>query len=114
MNKRYKQIVLGILFACWGIFLPVHGYGSQVQGIETEGSIHFTGSYQPIGTPEPPETIVDSPIENIAKPGGSLPQTNDQVHSWLFWLGVGLLLLFFIIWKRKNKKTRKRKQENTV
>ena len=78
----------------------------EVQQVETNGTIGFTGVYEPIGTPDPtpPESIVRPPIIEVAKPGGTLPQTNESVHSWLIWLG-GLLISFaFLLWKRNRKK----------
>ncbi|MDF2536392.1 MAG: hypothetical protein K0R18_2554, partial [Bacillales bacterium] len=49
----------------------------EVQQVETNGTIGFTGVYEPIGTPDPapPETIVRPPITEVAKPDGTLPQT---------------------------------------
>ncbi|MGG5325856.1 hypothetical protein IGJ83_003437 [Enterococcus pernyi] len=78
----------------------------EVQQVETNGTIGFTGVYEPIGTPDPtpPESIVRPPITEVAKPGGTLPQTNEIVNSWLIWLG-GLLISFvFLLWKRSRKK----------
>ena len=77
----------------------------EVQQVETNGTIGFTGVYEPIGTPDPTpsESIVRPPITEVAKPGGTLPQTNESVNSWLIWLG-GLLISFvFLLWKRNRK-----------
>ena len=77
----------------------------EVPQVETNGTIGFTGVYEPIGTPDPtpPESIVKPPITEVAKPGGTLPKTNEAVASWLKWLGVLLLSFAFHLWKQKNK-----------
>lgn len=78
---------------------------AEVQQIETKGSIGFTGVYEPIGTPDPtpPESIERPPITDVAKPGGSLPQTNDRSSSWLMWLGILILSIVFFQWKKTKK-----------
>ncbi|WP_269924551.1 LPXTG cell wall anchor domain-containing protein [Enterococcus innesii] len=77
----------------------------EVQQVETKGSIGFTGVYEPIGSPDPtpPESIETPPITDIAKPGGSLPQTNDRSSSWLMWLGILILSIVFFQWKKTKK-----------
>ncbi|MEC5340893.1 LPXTG cell wall anchor domain-containing protein [Enterococcus casseliflavus] len=77
----------------------------EVQQVETNGTIGFTGVYEPIGTPDPtpPESIVRPPITEVAKPGGTLPQTNDNGSSRLLWLGILIISFVFLLWKRKNK-----------
>ncbi len=84
---------------------------TEVQQVETEGSIGFTGVYEPIGTPDPtpPESIVRPPITEVAKPGGSLPQTNTVKQAWLIWLGALLISLVFLLGKQKNKNQTKLK-----
>lgn len=80
--------------------------------METEGSIGFTGVYEPIGTPNPipPESIVRPPITEVAKPGGTFPQTNQLNHSWLIWLGIFLISVVFLFWKHQNNQNTKLKQ----
>lgn len=77
----------------------------EVQQVETNGTIGFTGVYEPIGTPDPtpPESIVRPPITEVAKPGGTLPQTNEVVNSWLIWLGGLLISFILLLWKRNRK-----------
>lgn len=101
-KKLYWILLLVGLFIQVG--LPDHGKATQVRAVETEGSIGFTGIYVPIGTPDPkpPEVIEQPPIQDIAKPGGSLPQTNIVTHSWYFWLGVLIISIVFLLWKRKS------------
>lgn len=76
---------------------------AEVQQVETNGTIGFTGVYEPIGTPDPapPETIVRPPITEVAKPDGTLPQTNEIGYSWHAWLGVFLISFVFLLWKQK-------------
>jgi hypothetical protein len=80
-----------------------YSYASSVQSTETEGTIRFTGHYEPEGTPDPPPS-------DIAKPpaGDRLPQTNTvyQYHwVWLGWLLIGLVAT--VSFKKKYKKQRK-------
>lgn len=72
---------------------------------ETNGTIGFTGVYEPIGKPDPtpPESIVRLPVTEVVKPGGKLPQTNDNESSRLLWLGILIICFIFLLWKRKNK-----------
>lgn len=85
---------------------------AEVQQVETNGTIGFTGVYEPIGTPDPapPETIVRPPITEVAKPDGRLPQTNEIGHSWHAWLGVFLISFFFLLWKQKRNHNKNLKQ----
>lgn len=96
-HVRRRNLLLLILV--WGLLFPSQGYAAQVQDVETEGSIGFTGVYDPIGSPEP------SPPDTIARPPSNrpsrLPQTNDQAQHWLQWLGGALLLWGFVLIKRK-------------
>lgn len=102
-SKRWIFIILMIGLLPFNV---VHG--SEVQQIETAGTIGFTGVYKPIGTPDPkpPESIVRPPITAIAKPG-ILPQTNEGQNSRLIWLGILLISLVFIIWRREIKQNTK-------
>ncbi len=73
------------VFGClWLFYNPVAVSGSQVQSTETEGSVHFTGVYEPIGTPNPPLDGVTKP----PTPGGSLPQTNTLTQQHWVWSGI--------------------------
>ncbi|AMG51543.1 hypothetical protein AL523_17490 (plasmid) [Enterococcus gallinarum] len=81
--KRKIWIVTGCLLGIIIVGLSsTSGFASSVQSTETEGTIRFTGRYEPEGTPDPPPA-------DIAKPpaGDRLPQTNTvNQHDWL-WLG---------------------------
>lgn len=104
MLKKLKGYTVATLTIA--IFTSSIASAQEVQRVETNGTIGFTGVYEPIGTPDPtpPESIVRPPITEVAKPGGTLPQTNEIVNSWLIWLG-GLLISFaFLLWKRNRKK----------
>ncbi|MFP8918575.1 LPXTG cell wall anchor domain-containing protein [Enterococcus innesii] len=103
INKLKGWLIATLMIA---VFSSNIAFAQEVQQVETNGTIGFTGVYEPIGTPDPtpPESIVRPPITEVAKPGGTLPQTNEIVHSWLIWLG-GLLISFaFLLWKRRRKK----------
>jgi len=88
--KRKIWIGISCLLGILVLGMPsTSGYASSVRSTETDGTIRFTGRYEPEGTPDPP------PAE-IAKPpaGDRLPQTNtvSQHHwVWLGWLLVGLV-----------------------
>ncbi|AZP91969.1 LPXTG cell wall anchor domain-containing protein [Enterococcus mundtii] len=103
-NTRWLLIALLILS-----FLTKPTHAQEIQQVETNGSIGFTGVYEPIGSPDPlpPETIVKPPLSEVAKPGGLLPQTNEASSFWPVWLGMLLLSFVFLLWKRKNKQTQK-------
>lgn len=100
--KKKLGYLLAVLIVLFALQSPKQVAGTQVHSVETEGSIGFTGTYEPIGTPDPkpPEHIVKPPT--ITKPGGSLPQTNTVTQSWLIWLG--LTLIGFVLYKRKRNK----------
>ncbi|TPR55095.1 LPXTG cell wall anchor domain-containing protein [Enterococcus sp. OL5] len=104
MFEKIKRWAIATLMIT--VFSSNIAVAQEVQQVETNGYIGFTGVYEPIGTPDPtpPESIVRPPITEVAKPGGTLPQTNESVNSWLIWLG-GLLISFvFLLWKRKRRK----------
>lgn len=91
-------------------FLSVQAVmATEVQQVETQGSIGFTGVYEPIGAPDPtpPESIVRPPMIEVAKPEGTLPQTNDTGSSRSIWFGILIISFVFLLWKRKNKHIQK-------
>ncbi|MGL9769084.1 LPXTG cell wall anchor domain-containing protein [Enterococcus sp. DIV0806c] len=69
MRKTVGQMI-ALFVLIIAIQFPLQVYGTQVQSVESEGSIGFTGTYEPIGPPDPP------PSTSPQKPGGTLPQTN--------------------------------------
>ncbi|WP_269924566.1 LPXTG cell wall anchor domain-containing protein [Enterococcus innesii] len=100
--KKKEWFVLGIIL----VFFPFTKINAtEVQKTETKGTIGFTGVYEPIGTPDPtpPESIVWPPITEGVKPGGMLPQTNDNNSSWLQGIGTLSVSFVFLLWKRKKK-----------
>ena len=103
MSKKIKGWIIATLIVT--AFLSSTVVAQDVQRVETNGTIGFTGVYEPIGTPDPtpPESIVRPPITEVAKPGGTLPQTNDNGSSRLLWLGTLSISFVFLLWKRKNK-----------
>ena len=110
MSKRKLYWILLIVGLLVHVAFPEQSQATQVRAVETEGSIGFTGTYVPIGTPDPkPPVVIDQPpMQDIAKPGGSLPQTNVETHSWLLWLGVFIISIVFLLWKRKNDENKNR------
>ncbi|WP_301358661.1 LPXTG cell wall anchor domain-containing protein [Enterococcus spodopteracolus] len=106
-NKRIHQGILWLVLTV-GIFSFHEGQAAEVQRVETPGSIGFTGTYVPIGSPDP-APIEGPPITDSAKPGGSLPQTNEVTESSLIWLGLFLLSGVFICWKQTNNQKNKQK-----
>ncbi|MBO1123592.1 LPXTG cell wall anchor domain-containing protein [Enterococcus casseliflavus] len=101
-RKLTKWLIAALLIVT---FSSSSAVAQEAQQVETNGTISFTGVYEPIGTPDPtpPESIVRPPITEVAKPGGTLPQTNETVNSWLIWLGFLLISVVFLLRKRKNK-----------
>lgn len=103
---------LFVLFILLGVFfIPSQGHATQVQQVETEGTIGFTGVYDPIGSPEPspPESIARPPGGGHTKPSGRLPKTNAHYQYWLIWLGttfllLAILLIILLVYRRRKQK----------
>lgn len=89
MQKAIGRLlcILAVLFT---LQIPLSVYGTQVQSVDSEGSVGFTGTYNPIGPPDPP------PSTSPQRPGGSFPKTNTTEGSLGVWGGsllvVGVLL----------------------
>lgn len=112
MRRRTKLLIFSLCIISSTLISLNKVSAVEVQTVETQGSIGFTGVYEPIGVPDPtpPESIVKPPITEVAKPGGSLPQTNDLGQSWFIWLGTLLVSFVLLLWKRKKKQTITNKQ----
>lgn len=104
--RKNNCLFFCFLMTLFSLFSATVVYGTEAQNVETQGSIGFTGVYEPIGTPdpEPPESIERPPIKDIAKPGGSLPQTNTTSSKWLVWLGISIISIVSLSWKRKKQR----------
>jgi LPXTG-motif cell wall-anchored protein len=111
-NKKTRKIEWLVVTLFFILFPFTTTTATQVQQVETNGSIGFTGVYEPIGSPDPspPESAIRPPITEIAKPGGQLPQTNDRDQFWLIWLGAVTIGFVFILWNRKKKQQTKSNQ----
>ncbi|GKS55955.1 LPXTG cell wall anchor domain-containing protein [Enterococcus mundtii] len=108
MKKQSLKIYYFTIFILC-LFMPIHAFSSEIKELETNGSISFTGVYEPTGKPDPipHKSIVRSPIIEITKPSGILPQTNEVSHSWLIWLGFLLWSVVFYLWKQQNHQNTK-------
>ncbi|OTP19952.1 MULTISPECIES: hypothetical protein [Enterococcus] len=88
--KRKIWIVISCLLGILMVAITsTSSYASSVQSTETDGTIRFTGRYEPEGTPDPPPTGIAKPLA-----GDRMPQTNtvNQHHwVWLGWLVIGLV-----------------------
>lgn len=106
-KKKWIFIMILVVFSQFTM-----GEATEARQTETTGDIGFTGVYKPIGTPNPtpPESIVRPPITEVANPGGTLPQTNEMSHSWHIWLGIFLISIVFLLWKRQNNQNTKLNQ----
>ncbi|MGL9768942.1 LPXTG cell wall anchor domain-containing protein [Enterococcus sp. DIV0806c] len=69
--------------------LPYSVEAASVQSTESEGSIQFSGHYEPIGIPDPPPVL-------ITQTGGNLPQTNTVVQNDSLIL-IGWLIIILVI-----------------
>ena len=85
------------------VFSSSIAVAQEVQQVETAGTIGFTGVYETIGTPDPtpPESIERPPTTEVAKPVGTLPQTNDNGSSRLLWVGLLIISIVSLLWKQK-------------
>ncbi|MEI1233285.1 LPXTG cell wall anchor domain-containing protein [Enterococcus mundtii] len=108
-KKKITWIIAALMIAVCSSSIAV---AQEVQRVETNGTIGFTGVYEPIGRPDPTpsEIIVRPPITEVAKSDGVLPQTSEIVHSWLTWIGILVISVVFLAWRRQNKQNTKLKQ----
>lgn len=106
MKKKHKLWFCTMVVMTMFMTKPMESIGSEIQSVETEGSIGFTGTYQPIGMPEPtpPESIEQPPIEDVAKPDINLPQTNSISNGYLIYIGIVLIALSVLRFKQRKQK----------
>lgn len=95
--KRAISLLLASLAVLLVLQWAYVATGSEVSSVETEGTVRFTGRYEPIGTPDPPPDGGDKPV----RPPGTLPQTNTIVNQTGSWLGS--LVIGLVIWMTKIK-----------
>ena len=103
MSKNFREWLVAILIVT--VFSSSKAVAQEVQRVETNGTIGFTGVYEPVGIPDPTpsESILRPSIPEVAKPVGSLPKTNDNVSYMLLWLGIFIISFAFLLWKRQKK-----------
>ncbi|MEB6088241.1 LPXTG cell wall anchor domain-containing protein [Enterococcus casseliflavus] len=97
MHKTIGRLI-GTLVVLLALQFPLSVDGTQVQSVESEGSVGFTGVYKPIGPPDPP------PSTSPQKPGGSLPQTNMTGGSFAIWVGSFLVAGVLVVVESKRRK----------
>ena len=101
--RKTIGLMIGLMSLIIAIQFPLQVYGTQVQSVESEGSIGFTGTYEPIDPPDPP------PSTSTQKPGGTLPKTNMTGSSLGLWIGSFLVAgVLLVVGNKKRKET----QEN--
>ncbi len=117
-EKVWKLVRMVLFCTFYGITISTAAVNAQeVQSVETESSVLFTGVYEPIGQPKPAPpagpTENISPPKEVAKPGGILPKTNETKTYGVILLGLLLVLVAcmqytkhrskFMMVKRKDK-----------
>jgi len=96
MRKTVGQMI-ALFVLIIAMQFPLLVYGTEIQSVESEGSIGFTGTYEPIGSPDPP------PSTSPQKPGGTLPKTNTIGSPIGLWVGSFLVggVLVVLGYKRR-------------
>lgn len=116
LRKRKWLRIFTLLLVLSGVVCAPKANGREVHSVETNGSVGFTGTYVPIGTPDPPpeRPIESPPVTEIAKPGGQLPQTNAMDTPWHRWLGIILLSYVCIRWRHKQKQLKNKQKAGII
>ncbi|STD21735.1 LPXTG cell wall anchor domain-containing protein [Enterococcus mundtii] len=96
--RKTIGLMIGLMSLIMAIQFPLQVYGTQVRSVESEGSIGFTGTYEPIGPPDPP------PSTSPQKPGGTLPKTNMTDSSLGMWIGSFLVAGVLLVVGSKKRK----------
>jgi len=105
--KQHTWLITGCLLGILIIGSAVNTQASSIQSADTEGTIHFSGRYEPIGTPDPP------PTDSVKPPsGGTLPQTNTVTHYQWIWLGGLFTVLAVTIGIKRNTLNLKNERGN--
>ncbi len=104
--KKIKPHLLIISMFVVLIHAPHTMYGSEVKESTTEGSVSFSGIYQPIGAPDPSPDYIARPIdiENDQNVDNhtNLPKTNTVIKDVYRWLGLGIVG-FLLYWRTSKK-----------
>ena len=86
----------------------------SVSSIKTEGSIGFYGSYESESEPKPEPPNGETPKPTIPKEidqghnKGLLPEMGQIFSLKWIWLGISLIALILIRWKKKQRNTTNR------
>jgi hypothetical protein len=74
---------------------------ASVQSADTEGTIQFSGRYEPIGIPDPPPDIAKPPKAE------QLPQTNTLSQNHWLWFGWLFVVVAGSLGVKRNTKNKK-------
>lgn len=101
-NKKNKsKILVSFCFFLTMLFSLALNITAESSEVQTEGTVLFTGFYEPIGNPDPkPPTGVETEKPPY-KPGENLPQTNEQLQWFLSTWGIIIILLSVSLWWNK-------------
>lgn len=69
---------------------------SESTPVQTEGTIGFTGVYEPEGAPNPKPSV-----PGVVRPEGVLPRTNTVKNTKMTLVGSIILGISFLMWKKK-------------
>ena len=91
------KLLKGFLVLWVACSFPITSFSNELRSTETDGTVQFTGVYEPLDppVPSPPTGPVPRPPQDTVKPGGQLPQTNTVQR--LDWVILGGLLLIIAV-----------------
>ncbi|MFB8607432.1 hypothetical protein ACI2LD_13520 [Enterococcus casseliflavus] len=91
------KLLKGFLVLWVACSFPITSFSNELRSTETDGTVQFTGVYEPLDppVPSPPTGPVPRPPQDTVKPGGELPQTNTVQR--LDWVILGGLLLIIAL-----------------
>ncbi|KPG68525.1 LPXTG cell wall anchor domain-containing protein [Enterococcus sp. RIT-PI-f] len=108
MKKKRKRlgafVLLIAILSCFTAF-SLDGMAKEVQQVETQGTIRFTGVWKDpseIPDPAPPS---NNPIKDVAKAEERLPQTDEIAYHWLAGVGGCLIGTALFLWAKQKRTT---------